>query len=95
MKGNLHLVNLEHGHCCLQVQNTHSFCSQQNGRIFTTVHQVNCKSNFVMYLLECKKCHIQYGGKTETYFKLRLTKTHHPKPKFHGMKRGLRSPTRI
>ena len=26
---------------CLQVQNTHSFCRQQNGRIFTIFHQVD------------------------------------------------------
>ena len=58
--------------CCLQVQNTHSFHSQQNGRIFTIFHQVNCKSDFVLYLLEYKKCHIQYVGKAETDFNLRL-----------------------
>ena len=49
--------------CRLHVQNTHSFRSQQTGRIFTIFHQVNCKSDFVIYLLECKKCHIQYVGK--------------------------------
>ena len=59
--------------CRLQVQNTHSFRSQQNGRIFTIFHQVNCKSDFAIYLLECKKCHIQYLGKAETDFNLRLT----------------------
>ena len=58
--------------CRLQVQNTHSFRSQQNGRIFTIFHQVNCKSDFAIYLLECKKCHIQYVGKAETDFNLRL-----------------------
>ena len=58
--------------CCLQLQNTHSFRSQQNGRIFTIFHQVNCKSDFVIYLLECKKCHIQYLGKAEADFNLRL-----------------------
>ena len=58
--------------CCLQVQNIHSFRSQQNEQIFTFFHQANCKSNFVIYLLECKKCHIQYVGKAETDFNLRL-----------------------
>ena len=58
--------------CFLQVQNIHSFRSQQNGRIFTVFHQVNCKSDFFIYLLECKKCHIQYVGKAETDFNLRL-----------------------
>ena len=58
--------------CRLQVRNTHSFRSQQNARIFTVFYQVNCKSDFVIYLLECKKCHIQYVGKAETDFNLRL-----------------------
>ena len=58
--------------CRLQIHNTHSFRSQQNGRICTILHQVNCKSDFVIYLLECKKCHIQYVGKAETDFNLRL-----------------------
>ena len=58
--------------CCLQVQNTHSFRSQQNGQIFTIFDQVNCKSDFVIYLLECRKRHIQYVGKAETDFNLRL-----------------------
>ena len=58
--------------CRLQVQNTHSSRSQQNARIFTIFYQVNCKSDFVIYLLECKKCNIQYIGKAETDFNLRL-----------------------
>ena len=29
----------------------------------------NCKSNFVIYLLECKKCHIQYVDKAKMDFK--------------------------
>ena len=53
------------------MQNTNSFHSQVNGRIFTISHQVNCKSNFVIYLLECKKCHIQYEGNAETDFNSR------------------------
>ena len=54
---------------CLQVQNTHSFCRQQNGRIFTIFHQVDGKSDFVIHLLERQKCHIQYVSKVETDFK--------------------------
>ena len=57
---------------CLYVQNTHSFRSQQNGWIFTIFHQFNCKSDFVIYVLECKRCHIQYVGKAKTNFNLRL-----------------------
>ena len=36
------------------------------------MYQVNRKSDFVIYLLECKKCHIQYAGKGATDLNLRL-----------------------
>ena len=54
---------------CLQVQNKHLFCSQQNERMFMIFHQVNCKNDFLSIF---QKCHIQYGGKAETDFKLKL-----------------------
>ena len=46
----------------MEIQNTHSFHSQQ----------VNCNSDFVIYLLECKMSHTQYVGKVETSLNLRL-----------------------
>ena len=33
---------------------------------------MNCKSSFVIYLLECYICNIQYVGKSETPFNIRL-----------------------
>ena len=51
--------------CCLQIQNTDSFCSQQHRRIFTIFHQVNCKSDFFIYLLECEKCHTRMWVRTK------------------------------
>ena len=57
---------------CLQIQSIYSFRRQENEWIFTIFHQVNCKSDFVIYLLECKKCHIQCAGNAETDFSLRL-----------------------
>ena len=73
MKGNVCLVNLDiRSLYCLQVQSTHSFRSQQNERILTMVHQVKCKSSFVIYFFECKKCHIHYVDKAETVLNLRL-----------------------
>ena len=71
MKGNVHL---EYGHCVVHRYKTLiSFRSQQNARIFTILYHLNCKSDFVIYLLECNKCHIQYVGKAETDFSLRTT----------------------
>ena len=47
-------------------------CSQLNVWIFTIFHQFNCKSNFVIYILEYKKCYIKYVGTAETDFNLKL-----------------------
>ena len=41
-------------------------------RQFKIFHTVNCKSKYVIYLLECQICKIQYVGKTETPFNVRL-----------------------
>ena len=30
-------------------------------------HQLTCHSNYVIYLLECVMCKIQYVGKSETF----------------------------
>ena len=40
--------------------------------MFKIYHGVNCKSNFVIYLLECYICNIQYVDKSETPFNIRL-----------------------
>ena len=41
-------------------------------RIFRIYHHLSCKSKYVIYLLECTKCKIQYVGKVETEFNIRL-----------------------
>ena len=35
-------------------------------------YKVNCKSNFVIYQLECYVCKMQYASKSETPFNIRL-----------------------
>ena len=52
---------------CKQVINTTTFRNNLRNRIFKIHHNLNCKS-----LLECIKCKIQYIGKTETEFSIRL-----------------------
>ena len=49
--------------CCTQVVNTITFES---------CHKLNCKTSFVIYLMECTLCKIQYVGKAETSFNIRL-----------------------
>ena len=40
--------------------------------MFKIYHWINCKSSFVIYLLEWYICNIQYAGKSETPFNIRL-----------------------
>ena len=58
--------------CCKQIVHTTTFRSNQTNRIFHIYHNLNCKSKYVIYLLECTKCKIQYVGKAETEFNIRL-----------------------
>ena len=60
--------------CCQQVKNTNSFKSNQTNEEFKIFHQVSCKSKFVIYLIECVLCAIQYVGKSEWPMNIRLNK---------------------
>ena len=41
-------------------------------KIFDIYHSLNCKSKYVIYLLECSIYKIQYVGKSETPFHIKL-----------------------
>ena len=58
--------------CCTQILNTQTFMSQQTKRTFNIFHKLTCKSQYVICLMECILCKIQYVGKSETPFNLRL-----------------------
>ena len=60
--------------CCRQIRNTNTFKSTQTKEEFKIYHHVTCKSKFVIYLLECIKCNIQYVGKSEWPMNIRLNK---------------------
>ena len=51
---------------------THHFYQRNNDRIFRLFHCVNCQSSWVIYIIECNICNLQYIGKSETAFNLRL-----------------------
>ena len=57
---------------CQQITATTTFASTQTKEKFNMYHKVSCKSNYVIYLLECLRCKIQYVGKSETSFHIRL-----------------------
>ena len=42
------------------------------GKEFQIHHSVCCKSLWIIYLAECKKCKIQYCGKAETKLNIRF-----------------------
>ena len=46
--------------CWEKVANTATFSSNQTIRTFQINHNLNCKNKYVMYLLECTKCKMQY-----------------------------------
>ena len=60
--------------CCKQIQTTKKFTSTKTKEEFKIYHQVNCKSKFVIYLMECCKCKLQYVGKSEHPMNIRINK---------------------
>ena len=58
--------------CCRQIIKTTTFQSNQNKRTYTIYHNVNCKSKYTIYLMECTKCKLQYVVKVETELNLRI-----------------------
>ena len=58
--------------CCRQMNIASTFQSQRTKQQFKIFHNTNCKSSNVIYLMECKKCKIQYVGKTRNSFNTRL-----------------------
>ena len=57
---------------CQQLSATTTFESIQAKEKFNIYHKISCKSNYVIHLLECLLCKIQYVGKSETPFHIRL-----------------------
>ena len=57
--------------CCQQVLRTNIFTSYRTGETFKIFHQLNCKSSYLIYLLQCRICQ-QHVGKSETSFNIRL-----------------------
>ena len=45
--------------CCRQIIKTITFQSNQNKKNCTIYHNVNCKSKYTIYLIECTDCKLQ------------------------------------
>ena len=57
---------------CKEINETTTFTSSNSNKIFKIFHSVNCQSSWVIYIIECNICNLQYIGKSETAFNLRL-----------------------
>ena len=57
---------------CIQVIKTEHDKSNQTSRTFRIFQKTTCKSNFIVYLLECELCKIQFVGKAEIAFNIRF-----------------------
>ena len=58
--------------CCKQVVDTQIFKSNITNRSYTIYHKLTCKSEYIIYIMECIKCKKQYVGKSEWPFNIRL-----------------------
>ena len=59
--------------CCSMIEDATTFTSTTTGRTFQIrANNLNWNSSHVVYLLECKKCHIQNVGSTAPRFRLRV-----------------------
>ena len=59
------------------MESTTTFTSHQTQQTYKILHNTNCRSSYVIYLLQCQKCKIQYIGKTENPFNIRLNNHRH------------------
>ena len=58
---------------CVLINKTSTFTGMgQDGKAFDVFHTVNCQSTFLIYIIECRICRLQYVGKSETAFNLPL-----------------------
>ena len=48
------------------------FSSHVTGASYTVNHRLDCNSRYVVYLISCKVCGVQYVGSTTTEFRLRF-----------------------
>ena len=58
--------------CCRQAIDTSTFRSYHTQQLYTIFHKLSCKSKFIIYLMECALCKVQYIGKAETTFNIKL-----------------------
>ena len=63
---------------------TMRFKSSHDDKSYSINYNLNCNSSYVVYLITCKKCSLQYVGSTTTKFRLRFN-NHKSRIRRHGM----------
>ena len=63
--------------CCTQVQSRNIFRNTVTHKTFKIYNKLNCKSKYLIYLMQCVLCNKQHTSKPEIAFNLRLN--NHPK----------------
>ena len=58
-------------HACKIVQNTKFFKSTNTKRKYFIRQKINCKSSFLIYLIFCSNCRVNYVGKSKRQFRER------------------------
>ena len=58
--------------CCKQVISTTTFRRYQTQQLYTIFYKLNCKSQFIIYLMECSLCTVQPVEKAKTALNIRL-----------------------
>ena len=71
-EGNAHFAGQKLKMCCKQVKTTTTFKSQKTSKTWKIFHNTNCKTEYVIYLLECIICNLQYVRKNKTPFNSRF-----------------------
>ena len=65
------------------MKQTKTFQSYRTKETFQMFHNLTCKSENLIYLFQCRICHLQYVGKSETPFNIRLN-NHRKDAKLHA-----------
>ena len=57
-----------HNLCCSQLTSKTTFISQKTKTKLKIYLKVNCKKEYIIYLIECTLCNKQYIGKSRNWF---------------------------
>jgi hypothetical protein len=62
---------------CKYMTEGHTFTSTTTNKEYTIKGNFNCQSSYVIYLITCSECQIQYVGQTSTTFNSRMSSHRH------------------